>query len=206
MGHHSGRPKKKGQPRRSQDSHGAARPEEGVVPKVDPIDESVKTLRDKILRLGEQFGIELGNVQQKLRETLLRDIEKLIVQDKVDEICSTQDIHLQNERAKVLADSVSKLIRARLSPLQVRRLRYAERDQLIMALTDKELTLAKIAEELRAKGMLQFSSPESDEQTVGSARKRWQEKEKVAMDLIQEINQLLDILSDALQDKKPKPR
>ena len=75
-----------------------------------------------------------------------------------------------------------------------------------MALTDKGLTLAKIAEELRAKGMLQSSSPESDEQTVGSARKRWQEKEKVAMELIQAMSQLLDNLIDALRDTQSAPR
>jgi hypothetical protein len=54
--------------------------------------------------------------------------------------------------------------------------------------------------------MLQSSNPESDEQTVGSARKRWQEKEKVAMELIQAMSQLLDNLNDALRDTKPKSR
>jgi hypothetical protein len=166
----------------------------------------LKTFHANALTLSARYGIDQSNLQQKLRETLLRDIEKLISPDNVEEIFAAQDIHLQNERAKELADSVSKLIRDRLSPLRVRRLKYAERDRLINAMTDRGLTLAGIAKELRAKGMLQSSNPESDEQTVGSARKRWQEKEKVAMELIQAMSQLLDNLNDALRDTKPKSR
>ena len=203
MGHQSGRPKKKGQPGRSQDSHGATRPEEIVITKVDPIDESVKTLRDKILKLGEQFGVEPGNVQQKLRETLLRHIEKLISQDTVDEICSTEDTHRQNERAKELAETVAKVIRDRLSflwtidlPHKGRPLESADRDQMIIEMYEGGMKLADIAAELRSKGALDASNEDNDEQTVGSAYKRAKERQKVALELTQEISQLFDKLID----------
>src|SRR5438876_596773 len=71
-----------------------------------------------------------------------------------------------------------------------RRREFHKRDREAVLMREQKLTLAEIGQKLRAKGLLQFSNPGTDPQTVSEILKREKKREQAERKAIETIEQL----------------